>query len=57
VAFADVWNNRQSILLASEVSATLPSLADLILTKRFAARPKDLEDIRMLQILQKEPKP
>jgi hypothetical protein len=30
---------------------TIPSLADLILTKRFAARPKDIEDVRLLQTL------
>ena len=29
----------------------LTSLDDLIRTKRFAARPKDLEDIRLLEIL------
>ncbi len=29
----------------------LPSLDDLILTKRFAARPKDAEDIRLLEAL------
>jgi hypothetical protein len=32
----------------------LPSIPDLILTKRFAARPKDLEDIRLLEILRQE---
>ena len=32
----------------------VPSIDDLILTKRFANRPKDLEDIRLLQILKGE---
>jgi len=30
---------------------TIPSLEDLIATKRFAARPKDLEDLRLLAAL------
>jgi hypothetical protein len=33
---------------------SLPTLDDLILTKRVAARPKDLEDIRLLQALKAE---
>jgi hypothetical protein len=37
--------------VAPGVSVAVPSLEDLILTKRFAARPKDLEDIRMLTAL------
>jgi hypothetical protein len=41
-----------------ETPVTIPSLADLILTKRFASRPKDAEDIRLLQtLLTDEPKP
>ncbi len=54
VAFADVWDRRRPTPLSSGVAVTLPSLDDLILTKRFAARPKDLEDIRLLEILRKE---
>jgi len=30
---------------------------DLITTKRFAARPKDLEDIRLLEVLRAEDEP
>ena len=40
--------------LAPGVTVALPSVADLILTKRFAARPRDLEDIRLLEILRRE---
>jgi hypothetical protein len=36
------------------VEVALPSIDDLILTKRFAARPKDLEDIRLLEVLRSE---
>jgi hypothetical protein len=48
------WNRRQATKLAEGVHVQLPSLADLIVTKRFASRPKDLEDIRLLEILRRE---
>jgi hypothetical protein len=51
VHFADVWERRMSQLLAADVSATLPCVDDLILTKRFGARPRDADDIRWLQRL------
>ncbi len=51
VPFEDVWARRQSVALSDTDSVALPSIADLILTKQFAARPKDLEDIRLLQVL------
>lgn len=51
VAFEDVWARRQSVALSDTDAVALPSIPDLILTKQFAARPKDLEDIRMLQVL------
>ena len=51
VAFDDLWSRRQTLRLDPETPITIPSLADLILTKRFAARPKDIEDIRLLQTL------
>ncbi len=51
VAFDDLWNRRQILHLDPETPVTIPALPDLILTKRFAARPKDIEDIRLLQTL------
>jgi hypothetical protein len=54
VAFDEVWERRQVLDLAAGVRICLPSLDDLIATKRFAARPKDLEDIRLLEILRSE---
>jgi hypothetical protein len=51
VVFDDVWTRRQSLHLAADTVIAIPSLADLILTKRFAGRPKDLEDVRLLQTL------
>lgn len=54
VQFEDVWSRRVGLTLAPGVDVQIPSVEDLILTKRFAARPKDLEDIRLLRILQSE---
>ena len=57
VAFDDLWGRRQTLHFDPETPVTIPSLADLILTKRFASRPKDAEDIRLLQtLLSDEPK-
>jgi hypothetical protein len=36
------------------VTVAVPALDDLILTKRLGGRPKDLEDIRLLEALRKE---
>jgi hypothetical protein len=54
VAFEDVWNRRQSLDVTPGVSLHMPALDDLILTKRFGGRPKDLEDIRLLEALRRE---
>lgn len=54
VSFDRVWDGRREIELRAGVRIALPSLDDLILTKRFAARPKDLEDIRLLEVLRRE---
>lgn len=51
VVFDDLWNRRQTLHVDADTPVTIPSLADLILTKRFAARPKDIEDVRLLQTL------
>ena len=51
VAFEDVWGGRRAVPLTTDVMVFIPSHADLILTKRFAARPKDLEDIRLLNLI------
>jgi len=54
VAFDALWARRQSIDIGGGVAAQVPTIDDLILTKRFANRPKDLEDIRLLTILRDE---
>ena len=54
VAFDDLWARRRSLPLAPGVEVAIPCIDDLIATKRFAARPKDLEDIRLLETLKSE---
>ena len=49
--FEDFWRTRQYVELAEEREACLPSIEDLIRTKRAAGRPKDVEDIAFLEEL------
>jgi hypothetical protein len=51
VRFDDVWARRETIDVGSGARLALPSIDDLIATKRFGARPKDAEDIRLLRAL------
>jgi hypothetical protein len=44
---------REEQRLANGATLTLPSLDDLIATKRLAGRAKDLEDLRLLEILRR----
>ena len=53
VEFEALWSRRRALALR-DVDVQLPSLDDLILTKQIAARPKDLEDIRLLRILKEQ---
>jgi hypothetical protein len=57
VSFEDVWTRRRPVALGELVDVQLPAIDDLILTKRFASRPKDLEDIRLLNLLKTEGEP
>lgn len=47
----DLWTRRVALPLSPSTSLVIPCLEDLIATKRFARRPKDLEDIRLLLAL------
>jgi hypothetical protein len=51
VHFADVWGRRASHPVAGDVEIAMPCVDDLILTKRFGARPRDADDIRWLERL------
>ncbi len=53
VQFSDLWPRRQQLQVAPEITVAAPSLDDLILTKRFGARPRDADDIRMLEDLRR----
>ena len=53
IAFDTLWARRRTLDIAGSTVA-IPSIDDLILTKQAAARPKDLEDIRLLRILKEE---
>ena len=54
VVFETLWDARRSLSLAFDVTIAIPDIAGLISTKRIAARPKDLEDIRLLEVLRQE---
>ncbi len=54
VAFDDVWARRRAITVAPGVDVHLPSHSDLIRTKSFSGRPKDLEDLRLLRLLESD---
>ena len=54
VTFDELWAARELVPLTDDVSVALPSVAGLILTKRFAARPRDVEDIGLLEVLRAE---
>lgn len=51
VEFDGIWTRRQEVRFGAGVTLALPALDDLIATKRIAPRPKDLEDIRLLEAL------
>jgi hypothetical protein len=54
VRFDDVWQRRVE-LVVGDSTVCLPSIDDLILTKRFGARPRDADDIRWLEQLRIRP--
>ena len=57
VEFDALWQRRRAVALSPDVAVQMPSIADLILTKRIANRPRDLEDIRLLETLQRKDEP
>jgi hypothetical protein len=57
VRFQDLWARHVDLTLAPQVPVHLPTIEDLIATKKFGARPKDLEDIRLLEALRKGGRP
>jgi hypothetical protein len=57
VSFDELWPRRRGLEVAAGVVLAVPALSDLMLTKRLGGRPKDFEDIRLLQALQREEGP
>lgn len=51
VRFDELWSRRAELWLDDEVRVQIPSLPDLRRTKRFAARAKDIEDLRLIDAL------
>lgn len=49
VSFDEVWERRVALEVAAGTLVAMPSLDDLITTKRLGSRPKDAEDIRLLE--------
>jgi hypothetical protein len=54
LAFDDAWARRQTVAYGA-VSIALPSIADLILTKEWGMRTKDVTDIQLLEALRSKP--
>lgn len=50
VDFDELWTRRRTISIRKGTPVAVPSIPDLILTKRFGARPNDVEDVRLLVI-------
>jgi hypothetical protein len=53
LSFDDAYARRQQVVLGN-THIEMPSIDDLILTKQFAARPRDAEDIRLLTQLKEK---
>jgi hypothetical protein len=53
--FDDAWTRRQIVTYSPGVSLVVPAIDDLILTKRWSLRPKDVDDIELLRKLQRKP--
>lgn len=51
VDFDDIWQRRHHVEVAAGTRVLVPSIPDLINTKRFGARTKDVDDIRHLERL------
>jgi hypothetical protein len=48
--FDSAWERRQTLDIGNGLHLALPSIDDLITTKRWASRPKDMIDIQWLEV-------
>jgi hypothetical protein len=53
VAFDDVWARHEELLYQESMTFAVPSIDDLILTKRLAMRDEDIADIHLLETLKR----
>ncbi len=54
VTFDEVWARHEDMLYEEKVTFAVPSIDDLILTKQWSMRDKDLADIQLLDALKRE---
>lgn len=54
LTFEELWTRRRVLPLGDSAEICVPSIDDLILTKLFAARARDLDDIQLLEALREE---
>jgi hypothetical protein len=54
LSFDDAWARREAIPYGTSAKICVPSLDDLILTKRWAMRDKDVSDLRLLAGLKRQ---
>jgi len=55
LTFDEMWQRRRATELLPGLFVLLPSIDDLIVTKRLGGRPKDLVDIQWLETLRQKP--
>lgn len=51
--FDEAWTRRESVEVAPGIDVAVPCLDDLARTKRFGSRPKDAEDLRLIEALRR----
>jgi hypothetical protein len=53
VVFDEVWARREELTYGASVTIAVPTIDDLILTKRWSMRDKDVADIHLLEALKR----
>ncbi len=56
IAFDDIWPRRELLPSAQGATIAIPALDDLISTKKFGSRSKDLDDVLFLEALKRKSK-
>ena len=57
LTFDEAWGRRRELTIAHDVSVSIPDVPDLIKTKRWGSRAKDLADIQFLEALARGERP